>query len=74
MPLIAGTADAALGLSAKLREAGFWATAIRPPTVPQMTARVRLAFTAAHNDADIDRLLEVLSECAVSDTAKAVLS
>ena len=74
VPLIAGTADAALGLSAKLREAGFWATAIRPPTVPQMTARVRLAFTAAHNDADIDRLLEVLSECAVSNTAKAVLS
>jgi len=74
VPLIAGTADAALGLSAKLREAGFWATAIRPPTVPQMTARVRLAFTAAHNDADIDRLLKVLSECAVSDTAKAVLS
>jgi 8-amino-7-oxononanoate synthase len=74
VPLIAGTADAALGLSGKLREAGFWATAIRPPTVPQMTARVRLAFTAAHNDADIDRLLEVLSESAVSDTAKAVLS
>lgn len=74
VPLIAGTADAALALSAKLREAGFWATAIRPPTVPQGTARVRLAFTAAHKDADIDRLLEVLSECAVPETAKAVSS
>ena len=74
VPLIVGTADAALSLSAKLREAGFWATAIRPPTVPQGTARVRLAFTAAHDDADIDRLLEALSECAPSEAAKAVSS
>jgi 8-amino-7-oxononanoate synthase len=74
VPLIVGTADAALSLSAKLREAGFWATAIRPPTVPQGTARVRLAFTAAHHDADIDRLLEALSECAPSEAAKAVSS
>ena len=72
VPLIVGTADAALSLSSKLREAGFWATAIRPPTVPQGTARVRLAFTAALDDADIDRLLEALSECAPSKAAKAV--
>jgi 8-amino-7-oxononanoate synthase len=62
VPLIAGPAEAALALSGKLRDAGFWATAIRPPTVPQDTARVRLAFTAAHDDADVDRLLDMLKE------------
>ncbi|MEX2167481.1 MAG: 8-amino-7-oxononanoate synthase [Methyloceanibacter sp.] len=62
VPLIAGPAETALALSGKLRDAGFWATAIRPPTVPQDTARVRLAFTAAHDDADVDRLLDVLKE------------
>ena len=62
VPLIAGPAEAALVLSGNLRDAGFWATAIRPPTVPQDTARVRLAFTAAHDDADVDGLLGVLKE------------
>lgn len=72
VPVIAGSADAALGLSAKLREAGYWATAIRPPTVPQGTARVRFAFTAAHDEAEVDRLLEALGEVASLRTAKAV--
>lgn len=71
VPLIAGTAEASLSLSKSLREAGFWATPIRPPTVPQGTARVRLAFTAAHTDADIDRLLEALGQAAAPETAKA---
>ena len=72
VPVIAGSADAALGLSAKLREEGFWATAIRPPTVPQGTARVRFAFTAAHDQADVDRLLDALAAAASLRTAKAV--
>jgi 8-amino-7-oxononanoate synthase len=72
VPVIAGSADAALGLSAKLRDAGFWATAIRPPTVPQGTARVRFAFTAAHDETDIDRLLDVLGDVAAPQTVKAV--
>jgi 8-amino-7-oxononanoate synthase len=72
VPVIAGSADAALGLSAKLRDAGFWATAIRPPTVPQGTARLRFAFTAAHDETDIDRLLDVLGDVAALQTAKAV--
>jgi len=72
VPVIAGSADAALGLSGKLRDAGFWATAIRPPTVPQGTARVRFAFTAAHDEADIDRLLDVLGDVAAPQTVKAV--
>jgi 8-amino-7-oxononanoate synthase len=70
VPVIVGVADAALALSAKLREARFWATAIRPPTVPQGTARVRFAFTAAHDVADVDRLLDVLGDVAAPQAAK----
>jgi 8-amino-7-oxononanoate synthase len=62
VPLIAGTSHQALWIGTALRESGFWATAIRPPTVPQGTARVRLAVTRAHEEADIDRLLGVLAE------------
>jgi 8-amino-7-oxononanoate synthase len=71
VPLIAGTAEAALSLSGKLREMGFWATPIRPPTVPSGTARVRLAFTAAHKDSDVDCLLATLSRMAPSPPARA---
>jgi 8-amino-7-oxononanoate synthase len=62
VPLIVGEAEAALDLSARLRASGFWATAIRPPTVPKGTARVRLAFSRALGETDIDRLLEVLAD------------
>ena len=70
VPVVVGSVEAALSLSAKLREAGFWATAIRPPTVPQDTARVRFAFTAAHTEADVDRLLEALGPASL-ERAKA---
>jgi 8-amino-7-oxononanoate synthase len=64
VPVISGAPEAALQLSEHLREAGFWATAIRPPTVPKSTARVRLAFTRAHIESDVDRLLETLADAA----------
>ena len=48
VPLIAGSNHAALSLSKRLRDAGYFVTAIRPPTVPAGTARLRFAFTAAH--------------------------
>jgi 8-amino-7-oxononanoate synthase len=64
VPVIVGSPERALALSGRLREAGFWATPIRPPTVPQGTARVRLAFTRAHREGDIDLLLEALEETA----------
>ena len=59
VPVILGTPEAALSMSGELRRAGFWGAAIRPPTVPNGTARLRLAFTAAHEHSDIDRLLEI---------------
>lgn len=61
VPVILGSPEAAIAMSGRLRQAGLWATSIRPPTVPPGTARLRLAFTAAHQVTDIDRLLDALS-------------
>ena len=71
VPLIAGSNHAALSLSNRLRDAGFFATAIRPPTVPADTARLRLAFTAAHSNADIEGLLNALDDRALPRSATA---
>jgi 8-amino-7-oxononanoate synthase len=62
VPVILGEARAALAASKTLEEAGFLVTAIRPPTVPAGTARLRCTFTAAHEDADVDRLAAVVKE------------
>lgn len=59
-PLIVGENQPALNLAATLRERGFWLTAIRPPTVPAGTARLRVTLTASHTREDIDKLLEAL--------------
>jgi 8-amino-7-oxononanoate synthase len=56
VPLIIGDADAALWASRLLEVDGFLVTAIRPPTVPAGTARLRFTFTAAHPDSEIERL------------------
>lgn len=61
-PLIVGENAQALHLATTLRSNGCWATAIRPPTVPAGTARIRLTLTQAHEYDDIDRLLEVLHD------------
>ena len=71
VPLIVGSNPAALSLSKRLRDAGFFATAIRPPTVPAGTARLRLAFTAAHTAEDIDGLLNALDDSALPRSATA---
>jgi 8-amino-7-oxononanoate synthase len=60
VPLIIGDADAALAAARLLETEGFLVVAIRPPTVPTGTARLRLAFTAQHPDAEIERLAEVV--------------
>ena len=56
VPVVLGSADAALSAQARLEDEGLLAAAIRPPTVPKGTARLRLAFSAAHDGADIARL------------------
>jgi 8-amino-7-oxononanoate synthase len=61
-PLIVGDNARALRLAAHLRERGCWVTAIRPPTVPAGSARLRLTLTAAHESVDIASLLEVLHD------------
>ena len=60
-PLIAGDAARALRLSRALYERGFWVAAIRPPTVPEGSARLRLTLSAAHSAADVDELLAALA-------------
>lgn len=60
LPLIVGAAEATLDLSRRLLEAGILAPAIRPPTVPPGTSRLRISLTAAHNERHLDRLLEAL--------------
>ncbi|VFU08936.1 8-amino-7-oxononanoate synthase [Methylocella tundrae] len=60
VPVIIGAPEAALAASRQLAEAGFLVTAIRPPTVPAGTARLRFAFSAAHSDEDIARLAQTV--------------
>ena len=63
-PLLVGDNQAALALSEGLRERGIWVAAIRPPTVPQGTARLRITLSAAHSAKDVAQLIEALHELA----------
>ncbi len=60
--LLLGSADAALQASRALEAQGLLVTAIRPPTVPPNTARLRITFSAAHTSADVSRLLAALTQ------------
>ncbi len=62
-PVMVGDAHAALALSKALEEQGLLVTAIRPPTVPQGASRLRVTFSAAHTEADLDRLLAGFAAC-----------
>ncbi len=61
-PLILGESQLALAWSEQLRVRGFLVPAIRPPTVPAGTARLRIALSAAHTPEHIDRLLDTLAQ------------
>ena len=63
-PLLIGDNRQALALSEALRARGIWVAAIRPPTVPQGTARLRITLSAAHSAADAERLIGALHELA----------
>ncbi len=62
VPLVVGTAERAVALSDALQRQGILVTAIRPPTVPEGTARLRITFSAAHREHDVDRLVTALAE------------
>lgn len=55
IPVAAGEAKTALALAAALEERGVWAPAIRPPTVPEGTSRLRVSVTAAHSEAELEQ-------------------
>ena len=61
-PLLLGDSAAAMRAAAALETRGLLVTAIRPPTVPEGTARLRITLSAAHDEADVDRLLAALAE------------
>jgi len=61
-PWIVGETTLAVEISDKLKQRGILISAIRPPTVPQGTARLRITFSAAHEEADVDRLLAAIDE------------
>ena len=63
-PLIVGQNNAALSLAEHLWEHGLWVPAIRPPTVPKGTARLRISVSAAHTEADIAQLIDALKALA----------
>ncbi len=69
-PLLVGESSAALQLAERLRECGVWVSAIRPPTVPVGTARLRITLSAAHREQDVDRLLDALGPCSGSATSE----
>jgi 8-amino-7-oxononanoate synthase len=60
-PVVLGAAADALAASEALLESGFVVAAIRPPTVPNGTARLRITLSAAHSDTDVDHLLAALA-------------
>jgi 8-amino-7-oxononanoate synthase len=63
-PLVVGSNADALALTDSLRAQGLWVPAIRPPSVPEGTARLRITLSAAHSAADVDRLLDALQQSA----------
>jgi 8-amino-7-oxononanoate synthase len=62
-PILIGDAGRAVRLSQMLRERGLMVTAIRPPTVPAGSARLRVTLSAAHSEAQVQQLLNALADC-----------
>jgi 8-amino-7-oxononanoate synthase len=60
VPLLVGAPEDALGLAAALEAEGLLAVAIRPPTVPEGSSRLRLSFSASHSEEDVERLVKAI--------------
>jgi len=65
-PIIIGSSEKALALSGKLLEKNILISAIRPPSVPEGTARLRITFSATHTEEHVNKLLTVLSEVIIA--------
>ncbi len=63
-PIVVGEAARAVAISEALLQRGILVTAIRPPTVPAGSARLRVTLSAVHGEAQVDRLLDALGEVA----------
>jgi 8-amino-7-oxononanoate synthase len=70
VPLVIGAETDALAAAAALLERGLLVPAIRPPTVPPGTSRLRVALSAAHSDAQVDRLVDALAELGLAGAAR----
>jgi 8-amino-7-oxononanoate synthase len=62
-PLVLGGNSRALAVARVLEQQGFWVAPIRPPTVPDGKARLRITLTAAHTESEVDALVDVLASC-----------
>jgi len=60
-PFVCGSEARALAYAQALEDAGYWVAAIRPPTVPEGGARLRITLSALHSPAEIDGLIDTLS-------------
>lgn len=67
IPVVVGSSENALSLSRRLDAEGILTIAIRPPTVPQGSARLRLSVTAAHTDEDLEKVREALIRCGMHE-------
>ena len=61
-PIILGENKTALAVAQRLTEAGYWIPAIRPPTVPSGSARLRVTFSASHTIAEVRELIDTLKQ------------
>ncbi|EKO3493751.1 8-amino-7-oxononanoate synthase [Vibrio fluvialis] len=62
-PFVLGSAQRALHIASAMREAGLWMTAIRPPTVPSGSARLRITLTAHHTPQQVQQMADILKQC-----------
>ena len=65
-PIMVGEADKAMAISAALEQQGIFISAIRPPTVPAGSARLRVTLSASHTEQQVERLLTALDSATSS--------
>jgi 8-amino-7-oxononanoate synthase len=72
-PLMVGDNAEAIGLMDRLAERGLWVPAIRPPTVPEGTARLRIALSSSHSEADVDQLVQALQHFSLPSSGRGAM-